>query len=281
MRVARVKTQRPNVIMFKFSYHGSNKEQSIFFEGVPRDGIEHTPRLAWNDVAALDDYPADLASQVAAILMSPLDQNSGIPCAFPTAEFIAAIHRFRERTGALIILDDVRAGFRLHPKGSHEAIGLKPDMLCLGKALGNGYSQAALLGTDPLRSSAEQILYTSTTIFSAVCARAAIATLDVYERTHAFDKLTHAGKRLIAGMEAAATQNGQGIEFSGPVTHPTMLFAGDPKQAKAEEFSHLAAKHGACFHTREPWFVSTAHDDPAIDEAIEIAGTAFSLMSSR
>ena len=138
---------------------------------------------------------------MAAILMSPLDQNSGIPCAFPSPEFIAAIHRFRERTGALIILDDVRAGFRLHPKGSQNAIGLEPDMLCLGKALGNGYTQAALLGAEPLRSSAEQILYTSTTIFSAVCARAAITTIDVYERINAFDTITRAGKRLIAGIE--------------------------------------------------------------------------------
>ena len=278
MRVARIKTQRPDIILFQRSYHGSNKEQSIFYEGVPRDGTAHAPRLAWNDAEALDNYPAGPGAGVAAILMSPLDQNSGIPCAFPAPEFIEAIHRFRERTGALIILDDVRAGFRLHPQGSHKAIGLEPDMLCLGKALGNGYTQAALLGAESLRSSIEQILYTSTTIFSAVCARAAIATLDVYERTHAFETLTRAGERLIAGLERAAREQGQSVHFSGPPTHPTMLFEDDPAQAKAESFSHEAARHGALFHTREPWFVSTAHDDEAIDEAIEIAGKAYALL---
>jgi glutamate-1-semialdehyde 2,1-aminomutase len=281
MRVARVHTRRPNVVMFKLSYHGSNKEQSIFFEGTPSDGTQHAPRLAWNDVAALDEFPSDQGAQVAAILMSPLDQNSGVPCVFPTAEFIAAIHRFRERTGALIILDDVRAGFRLHPKGSQHAIGLEPDLMCLGKALGNGYTQAALLGKELLRSSVEQILYTSTTIFSAVCARAAIATIDIYEQIGAFEKMTRAGQRLIAGIQAAAGRQGRSIGFSGPPTHPTMLFEDDPGLAKAESFSHNAAMLGACFHTREPWFLSAAHDDAAIDEAIEIAGEAFARMDAR
>ena len=275
MRVARIRMQRPDVLLFKMSYHGSNREQSIFYEGMPQDGTIHAPRLAWNDAEALDQYPADMGARTAAILMSPLDQNSGVPCAFPDKEFIAAVHRFRERTGALIVLDDVRAGFRLHPQGSHKAIGLRPDMLCLGKALGNGYIQAALLGAEPLRSSVEQILYTSTTIFSAVCARAAIVTLDVYERTNAFETLTRAGQRLIAGLERAAVERGQSIQFSGPPTHPTMLFDDDPRQAKAESFSHAAARLGALFHTREPWFVSTAHDDAAIDEGIEIASRAF------
>lgn len=280
MRVARVATRRPDIVMFRLSYHGSNKEQSVMYEGVPQDGTRHAARLAWNDVAALDGFPADRAAEVAAILMSPLDQNSGMDCVFPTPEFIAAIHRFRARTGALIILDDVRAGFRLHPEGSHKAIGLKPDMLCLGKALGNGHTQAALLATETLRHAAAQILYTSTTIFSQVCARAAIATIDVYERDDAFGAISRAGERLIAGIRAAAGKHGQQIRFSGPVTHPTMLFAGDPDQAKAERFSHEAAKRGALFHTREPWFLSAAHDDAAIDEAIDIADKSFAAMPS-
>ena len=159
MRVARAKSRRPAILMFQRSYHGSNVEQSLYYEGVPVDGLEHTPRIAWNDVAALDNYPEDKAARVAAILMSPLDQDSGIPCVFPTSEFTAAIHRFRQRTGAYIILDDVRAGFRLHPQGSHRRIGLKPDLMCFGKGLGNGHSQAAIIGTEPLRVGAEQLLY--------------------------------------------------------------------------------------------------------------------------
>lgn len=280
MRIARAKTRRPDVILFKRSYHGSNKEQSIFYEGIPKDGVSHVPRLEWNDVNALDAYPADSSERVAAIMMSPLDQDSGVPCIFPTPEFISAIHRFRKRTGALIILDDVRAGFRMHPKGSHMAIALEPDMTCLGKALGNGYSQAALLGTETLRASAEQLLYTSTTIFSALCARASIATLDIYERDNVFDAMTRAGERLMTGFNAAAKKWGAEIDFSGPVAQPTMVFLNDPGQARGEEFSYEAARRGALFHPRETWMMSASHDDAAIDESIHIAEQAFETLSN-
>lgn len=280
-RVARAATGRPHVVMFKHSYHGSNREQSLLYEGVPPDALNHVSRLPWNDVAALDEFRATNGEGVAAILMSPLDQPGGAaPTHSASPEFVAAIERFRKRTGAVLILDDVRAGFRLHPKGSHKAMRLAPDMLCLGKALGNGHATAALMGTDAVRGGAERILYTSTYLYSAVCCRAGIATLDVYERDNAFARMQRAGERLIAGIGKAAPEYGQNISFSGPATHPTMLWDDDADAAKAERFCHEAAKRGALFHPRIWSFLSAAHDDAAIDEAIAIARESFAAMTA-
>lgn len=280
MRIARAATGRPHIVMFKDSYHGSNREQSLLFEGIPGDALEHLSRLPWNDVTALDRFESTNGEQVAAILMSPLDQAGGRhPTRFASPEFIAAINRFRERTGAVVILDDVRAGFRLHPRGSHKAMGLKPDMLCLGKALGNGHASAGLMGTEALRSGAERILYSSTYLFSAVCCRAGIATLDVYERDDAFATMQRAGERLIAGVKKAAETYEQNIIFSGPATHPTMFYENDPEMALTETFCHEAAKRGVLFHPRIWSFMSAAHDDACIDEAIEVVGKSFAAMA--
>ena len=280
MRVARVAPKRPHIIMFQHFYHGTNKEQSILYEGIPGDAHSHVSRLAWNNVAALDNFSTANGEKVAAIMLNPIEQGSGTPTISATPEFIAALERFRRRTGALIIVDDVRAGFRIHPLGSHKELGIKPDLLCLGKTLGNGYSVAAVMGTKSIKGGAERLLYTSTYIFSAVCFKAGVATLDIYERDNAFQTMTRAGKRLITGIEAAAKKHGQKISFTGPPTHPTMLYDNDPRGALMEHFCHESAKRGALYHPRLPWFLSAAHNDAAIDEGIDIAAKAFATMES-
>ena len=158
-------------------------------------------------------------------------------------------------------------------------MGLVPDMLCLGKALGNGHAIAALMGTETLRGGAERILYSSTYLFGAVCCRAAIATLDIYERDNAFAIMQRAGERLITGVKKAAKQYDQRMSFSGPASHPTMLYDNDPDSALMERFCHEAAKRGALFHPRIWSFMSAAHDDASIDEAIDIVGKSFAVMA--
>ena len=273
-RIARAKMQRDNVLLFQRAYHGSNAEQSLHHEGAPRDALSKMHRLAWNDVDALDSFPASEGEKVAAIMVNPIEQNPGVPASFASPDFVAGIHRFRNRTGALIICDDVRSGFRIHPQGSHKAIGLEPDMICLGKALGNGHAVGAIIGREPLREAAARILYTSTYVFSAVCMAAAISVLDIYERDNAIYTITRAGERLRDGILVAAVKHGIALDFSGPVSHPMVVFKGDPHGAQSERFAYEAAKRGLLFHSRLAWFLSAAHDDAAIDEAIAIADLA-------
>jgi glutamate-1-semialdehyde 2,1-aminomutase len=66
MRVARATTGSSHIVMFQHSYHGSAKEQSLLYEGVPPDGLAHVSRLPWNDVAALDSFRTANGEQVAA-----------------------------------------------------------------------------------------------------------------------------------------------------------------------------------------------------------------------
>lgn len=274
MRIARAKMQRDNVLLFRHAYHGSNAEQSLHHEGAPTGALANLHRLAWNDADALDRFPAADGDRVAAIMINPIDQNPGVPASMASPDFIAAIHRFRDRTGALIIIDDVRSGLRIHPLGSHRALGLEPDLICLGKALGNGHAVGAIIGREHLREAASRILYTSTFVFSAVCMAAAIATLDIYERDHAFDRIMKAGERLRGGVLAAAVRHGAALGFSGPVSHPMVVFEHDEAGARSERFAYEAAKRGLLFHSRLCWFLSSAHDDATIDEAILIADAA-------
>lgn len=279
LRIARTRSGRPGVLMVTRSYHGTNKELSLMQEGIPDDVWQHVTRVVWNEPDTLDAIPQKLGEQIAALMMCPLDQDACRPCVTASPEFVAAIERFRRRTGAYVILDDVRNGFRIHPKGSHKAMGLEVDMICLGKPLGNGYAIAAVLGPETLRSGAEQLLYSSTYLFGAICFKAAIATLDVYERDNAFVMMERSGQRLVNGFRAAAERYGQDISISGPVTNPTVLYENDPDSHQMERFCHEAARRGALFHPRINWFLSAAHDEAVIDEALGIVNESFAAVA--
>ena len=275
-RVARQHTQRPSLVAFEHSYHGNDPELA---NGPPAGPLttltDDVIRLPWNDPQRLTELFEIHGDDIAGIVLNPLDQRPLIQTTEPSAEFLAAIEEARERWGALVILDDVRHGFRLHQSGSHRRLGIEPDLIALGKALGNGHSISALIGLEQLRGAARKIMFTSTYMFEAPPMAAAIATLDVYERDDVYSHISAIGDRLVDGIVRAATQSGHRVEMSGPSTMPTLLFDDDPKSWRIRAFSRAAAEQGVIFHPFLNWNLSAAHKAADIDTAIEAAATAF------
>ena len=274
-RVARASTGRETLIAFEHAYHGFVPELALGPAGVPATGRSQVVRVPWNDVNAFEEAVAGHAKDLAGILLNPLDQSPARDTESASSELVDAIKDARKRTGGAIILDDVRTGLRIHPCGSHVALGLEPDLLCLGKPIANGHAVSALLGTEALREGARKVGFTATFCFAAASLRASITTLEIYDRDDGSKQIGHAGERLRAGLQAAATRHGHRIRQSGPPTMPTLLFEDDPKLEVGRRFSREAALRGALFHPNLNWFLNTAHDDAAIDEAIEIADEAF------
>lgn len=274
-RVARASSGRETIIAFERAYHGFAPELALGPVGVPEAGQANVVRVPWNDAGALEREVAQHADDLAAVLMNPLDQNPAQDAQAPSSELIAAIEAARLRTGAALILDDVRTGLRLHPLGSHVALGVEPDLLCLGKPIGNGHAVSALLGTEELREGARKITFTATFFFTAVALRAAITTLDVYDRDDVSRTLWRAGDRLREGLQTVALDAGHHIRMTGPATMPTLLFEDDPRLETGRRFSREAALRGALFHPNLNWFLNAAHDDTSIDESVAIAAEAF------
>lgn len=275
-RVARHHTQRAAIVAFSGAYHGNDPELALAPPPGPlADLTGAVHRLPWNGADELVDHAARHGDDIAGILLNPLDQRPGAPTTGLSPDFLRAIDEVRDRHGVLLIFDDVRHGFRLHPAGSHRPVGLRPDLIALGKALGNGHSISALLGADELRRAARKIMFTSTYMFEAPPMAAAMATLDVYERDHAFDHISAMGERLCTGLEQAALATGHAVTMSGPPTMPTLLFDDDPDTSMARAFSRTAAGEGVIFHPFLNWFVSAAHTAADIDTAVHAARSAF------
>ena len=228
-RIARQDTQRAHLIAFTAAYHGSDAELALIAPpGQLSDLTRNVLRVAWNDAEGLRALAARQGNDVAAMLLNPLDQKSRSPTVTASDEFVAAINDVQQEYGIRLVLDDVRHGFRLHPRGSETVLGVSPDLVCLGKALGNGYSISAIVGREDLRAAASRIMFTSTYVFEAPPMRAALATLEIYDRDDVFSHLDRAGRRLRDGMLAAAEAAGHHVTMSGPATMPTLLFEDDP-----------------------------------------------------
>jgi len=272
-RVARIATGRKRLLLFQRAYHGFDPELLGLDAALPHGG--DVVRVPWNDAEAVERIARAQDDTLAGIVLNPLDQNPGADTVAPAPDFLAAIAAARERTGAQLVLDDVRHGFRLHPDGTAAALGTTPDLHCYGKALGNGHAVAALAGSEPLRAAVRRIPFTASFLFGAVALRAARATLEVYQRERVFARIERAGLRLRDGMEKAAFRSGHRIRWSGPPAMPTLLFADDPQLVRGRRFATEAARRGALFHPSLNWFLCAAHDDAAIDEAVAIAGEAF------
>lgn len=275
LRVARRATGRPQVIAFERAYHGFDPELALRPDLARDDAGARVVRLPWNDVAALEATLADQGARTAAILVNPLDQSPLQRTETLAPDMVAALHRARTEHGVRLILDDVRHGLRLHPEGSHRALGLAPDLLCLGKAIGNGHATSALLGLRELRSAAARILFTASHAFGAVAMRAGIATLDVYRREAAFTAIEAAGRQLRAGLEQAAALAGHDVEISGPPAMPSLRFEGADAVATGRRFAFEAARRGVLFHPTLNWFLSAAHTEAVIEEALAVADAAF------
>ena len=276
LRVARASTGREKVIQFEHAYHGFAPELVPRGKGVPQTTRQGIINTAWNDIDGLKKAFSQNRDHIAAILMNPIDQSGAVDTVDASPQFCDAIKTVCEENDTLLILDDVRAGFRLHPQGSHNVLGLEPDLRCIGKALGNGYPISSLLGTEQFRDAASSLMFTASFIFGAQSLTAAIKVLEIYERDQVFNSLMKSGKRLRLGLLDAAKATGHAIRYTGPVTMPTLLFEGDDKKlTKGRQFSREAAKRGVLFHPVLNWFICLSHDESIIDEAIVVAEEAF------
>jgi glutamate-1-semialdehyde 2,1-aminomutase len=274
-RVTRAATRRDKLILFERAYHGFDPEWVPGGAGVPTSHRDNVLRVAWNDSKQLERVAHEHRTEIGGIVLNPLDQNPALDTIEPTEAFLRMIDEVRRQTGSPLVFDDIRAGFRMHASGSHVALGVQPDLICLGKALGNGYAVSALLGTEELRAAARSIMFTASFAFDAIALRAAVATLEVYDRDDAFVRIHRAGERLRDGLVSAAKNTEHRIRYTGPPTMPTLLFEDDPNLDRGRRFSLEAAARGALFHPNLNWFLNASHDDAAVNEAVSIAEEAF------
>ncbi len=174
-----------------------------------------------------------------------------------------------------MVVDDVRAGFRLSRDCSWETVGVRPDLSCWGKVLGNGQPISALMGNDRARAAAQKIFVTGSYWFSAVPMAAAIETLRLVRETDYLEHITKIGEQFRAGLDEQAESFGFGLRQTGPVTLPMVLFQDDPDFRLGYGFCRAAMKRGVYLSPYHNMFMNAAMTQKDLADTFEATGEAF------
>ncbi|CAN5141398.1 aminotransferase class III-fold pyridoxal phosphate-dependent enzyme [soil metagenome] len=280
LTIARAATGRKSILVAKGAYHGAAPWCNPNMHGITPEDRANLSYYTYNDIGSVDAALSRCENDLAAIIVSPFRHDAGLDQELVQPEFARHLRTLCDRKGAVLILDDVRCGFRLNFGSSWESLGVEPDLSAWSKAMGNGYPIAALLGNDRLRDAAGGVFATGSFWFSAVPMAATLATLDVLEREKGADHMRAMGEQLFRGLRDQAASLGLSINVTGHPTMPYLTFANETGHELTTMFAAQCAALGLYVHPRHNWFMSTAIDEPLMKTILGVTERALSIVKS-
>jgi glutamate-1-semialdehyde 2,1-aminomutase len=272
LMVARAETGRNKVLAAKGAYHGAAPWATLRMDGVAPEERANLHYYDYNDAASVERAIEHAgAGDVAAIITSPFKHDAGFDQEVADPAFARRLRELCDELGAALVIDEVRAGFRLHHGGSWEPLGVPPDLSAWSKGIANGYPLAAILGSGRYADAASRIFVTGSFWYQAVPMAAAVATIEALRDEDAVAVMERVGTRLRAEFDQLAQEIGVPIRQTGPVQMPNLAFPGDVEFAKAATFSAAMLDRGVIVHPRHNWFLSAAHTDDDVDRFLEAA----------
>lgn len=278
--IARAATGRKKVLVQPQGYHGASPVWTPGRPGVLASDHAHQVGYVYNQLSSLMEAATSCEDDLAAVIVSAFDYRYSRNLELPTEEFAKGVRDLCDRTGALLIVDDVRAGFRLGLGGSWHALhGIEADLICYSKAISNGHALSALVGSKRCRDhGAEKVFATGSFWFSSAAQAAALATIVQLEKRNAIEQMMTSGRLLTEGLRSQAQSLGLEVIISGPPTMPFLTFVGDTPmdRPRAATFCETACRHGVLLHPHHNWFVSLAHT--SIEVELCLAATQKAMM---
>lgn len=291
--VARAATGRKKIAMVNGHYHGTTPwMQERGSNGTIEEETDHIIKIDWNDYEGFERIVNDNDGDIAGFIAMPyhhitLDDNE-----LPAEGFWSRVEALCRQKGIVLIMDDVRLGFRADLRGSNEHFGFKPDLICFGKALGNGYPISALVGTDALRDAVSSVFFTGTQFYNAAPMAAALATLKELKRIDGANKMLDTGRTITDGMMDIVDDHGYDLKVTGLPSMPyirlttkedpllTAGLQGALKGLHADWISECVQR-GAFFLSFHNHFISTAHTESDIKRTWDIVADACKAVKNR
>ncbi len=294
IRLARAVTGRDPVVKFAGAYHGhadgllAEAGSGLATAGVPSSpGVTaaqaaETTVVPWNDLeavtAAVEERPP------AAILAEPIPANMGV--VHPDSGFLEGLRELANRSGALLVLDEVITGFRVARGGAQELLGVAADLTVMGKILGGGLPAAAYGGRRELMervAPAGDVYQAGTLSGNPLAVAAGLATLRRLD-AGAYARLEETTTALGHGLQEAAEGKPVRVVFVPGLL--TVFFRAEAPRRFADAAASDTDAYGRFCRAMlsrgvyppasqfEAWFPSLAHDDEAVETTVAAAREA-------
>lgn len=298
LRLARAHTGRDSYVVVEGGYHGvfdaalwytpiedwrpSAGEPHLvpYSAGVPGILRALLHAVPMNDAERLESVFKAYGHEIAAFLIEPIMGNC---CSISaTRQYLRDARTLCDRYGILMIIDEVKTGFRVARGGVQELMGVRSDLCTFAKAMANGYPISVLAGReDIMRRLGDGVVHGGTFTCHSVALAAAEKTLEILDETPALQTIAEYGMRMRAGISQILAQRGIKHSFSGHPSMSGLFFSEQPPrnyrdwatsdytfyEALAPELHDLGVLCEP--DSREPWFICEAHDDRCLAETLQ------------
>jgi glutamate-1-semialdehyde 2,1-aminomutase len=296
VRLARGVTKRDFILKFEGCYHGH--ADSFLSQagsglatlgiaecpGVPQALAELTLNAPYNDLGAVERLFAQHKDKIAAVIIEPIAANMGV--VEPAPGFLKGLREITERNGALLIIDEVITGFRMHFGAAQQLLGVQADLTTLGKIIGGGLSVAAYGGRAELMNHVAPLgpVYQAGTLAgNPLAMRAGIATLKQLTQPKLYDDINERAQFLVEGLREALAETGIAGQINSTGSLATLFFTDAPVRNYSDAKRSDTKRYARFFREMlergiflapsqfEAAFVSAAHTTEDVERTIAAA----------
>jgi glutamate-1-semialdehyde 2,1-aminomutase len=297
VRLARAATGRDRIVKMEGGYHGLHDSALVSVkpkakeigdpnyptsvpggEGVTNATLENTLVAQFNDPEGVERLFAKYPGQISAVIVEPIMMNVGI--LMPDAGYHQKLREITKKHGALLIFDEVKTGAKLAYGGACEYFKVKPDIVCLAKSIGGGFSLAAFASTREVMGliSDHRVFHGGTYNTNPVAMAAGIATFREVLTPKAYEHVDRLNKKLLDGYKKELDKTGLNAYVVGAGVNGALMFFPKPIRnyrdwlnADTELWRHYwfaMVNRGVMaqpYWWDEQWTVSVTHTDADID----------------
>lgn len=239
--------------------------------GVPSGLTGTAIPFQYNNLESLRKIILEHGKTLAAIVMEPVRSTE------PEKDFLEGVQGLAKECGAVLIIDEISAGFRINTGGAHLQYGITPDMAVFSKALGNGYPISAVIGKRAIMESAQKTFISSTNWTERIGPAAAVATIKKHRTRKVPSHLVSLGASVQEGWRQLGEKHGLPIHIGGlkPMSH--FVFESDKHPAMKAYLVQRMLEEG--FLAANLLYVMYAHKEGHVIAYLEALDRAFEGLS--
>ncbi len=287
VRLARGFKNRDLIIMFEGCYHGHSdsvlaSRTHCSSAGIPDSSKQFTVQVPFNDLEALKSCLQKFKGEVAAVLIEPVAGSMGvIP---PEQGYLQGVEKLCKENDVLLIFDEVLTGLRVARGGAQEVFGIRPDLSCLGKALGGGMAIGAYGGRREIMQALEPIgkVYQAGTFSgNPVTMAGGIATLELLKAPSVYKNMEARSKQLFDGISGWKDFKKVPLQLQRCGSMFALIFANAPVKnfkdslkidaTRFSRFYHMLLKRGIYFppSSVDAAAISAAHTEQDVETTVK------------
>ena len=279
---ARAHTHKKKIVFVGGFYHGvAPWTQKVDYPGVIPEDVANNLYIPWNDAEAFERVIAENAGEIAAFISTPYMHGNYLDNVLPADGYWQKVRELCTANGIVLIVDDVRCGFRLDLAGSDAYFGFEADLICFCKAIANGWNVSCLCGKEEFKSAMSALSYTGSYWMSAVPFAAGIANINKMKQLNLPAILREKALKVTGALQSAAKNNGFDLVVSG---EPALFYtrvANDDSLFLHQEWVAEMVSRGIFITGHHNHFLCYALSDEDIALTAEVADEAFKVVAKR